>query len=124
MFEIFSYPDTEDFDTKKFDLALIQQKLIDVNYCKTHSMKKTEKLETKLPSAFSFYLFEGIPLGVRNNQEKEEEKFMDGIMEEKKEEGYHTRSRKKVKINGEDNESSPYKVMVEENEFLNIDSRN
>jgi hypothetical protein len=122
MFEIFSYPDTEDFDTKKFDLASIQQKLIDVNYCKTHSIKKTEKQEKKLPSAFSY--FEGIPLGVRKNQEKEEEKFMDGIMEEKKEEGYHTRSRKKVKINEEDKESSPYQAMMEENDFLNIESRN
>ena len=124
MFEIFSYPDTEDFDNKKFDLVSIQQKLIDVNYCKTHSMKKTKKQENKLPSAFSFYLFEGIPLEVRNNQEKEEEKFMEAIMEEKKEEGYHTRSRKKVKINEEDKESSPYQVIMEENDFLNIDSRN
>jgi hypothetical protein len=124
MFEIFSYPDTEDFDTTKFDLASIQQKLIDVNYCKTHSMKKTEKQENKLPSAFGFYSFEGIPLGVRRNQEKEEEKLMEAIMEEKKEEGYHTRSRKKVKINEEEKESSPYQVMMEEKEFLNIDSRN
>lgn len=124
MFEIFSYPDTEDFDRTKFDLASIQQKLIDVNYCKTHSMKKTEKQENKLPSAFSFYSFEGIPLGVRRNQEKEEEKLMEAIMEGKKGEGYHTRSRKKVKINEEEKESSPYQVMMEENDFLNIDSRN
>ncbi len=104
MFEIFSYPDTEDFDTKKFDLASIQQKLIDVNYCKTHSMKNTEKKEKQLPSSFSFYSFEGITRPFRSYQEKEEDKFIDAVMEVKKEEEYHTKSRKKVKINDEDKE--------------------
>ncbi len=89
-------------------------------------MKKNEEKGCKLPSAFSFYSFEDIPLPVKRNQEKEEDKFIDVMIEEKKEEGYQTRARKKVKVNEEDKESSSslYQGMVEENNFLNIDSRN
>jgi hypothetical protein len=65
-------------------------------------MQKSEEKGCKLPSAFSVYSFEDIPLQVKRNQEKEEDKFIDAMIEEKKEEGYQTRARKKVKVNEED----------------------
>ena len=73
-----------------------------------------------ISSAFSLYSFEDIPLPVRRVREKEEEKLAELIIDPKIEEGYFTRSRKKVKINDEGKEPQ----VIGENEFLNIDVKN
>ncbi len=73
-----------------------------------------------ISSAFSLYSFDEIPLPVRKVREKEEDKLAELIIEPKIEEGYFTRSRKKVKISDEGKEPQ----VIGENEYLNIDVKN
>ena len=67
-----------------------------------------------ISSAFIPYSFEDIPLPVRRVREKEEEKLVELMIEPKMDEGYFTRSRKKVKVSDEEKQVE----MIGENEFL------